>query len=101
MSWLLIAQKQKMQPTKSNGRSKNPLPRSCSKSRIGEQFDSIVTGASEKGTWVRLLNVPVEGKLVEGFEGLDVGERVRVQLIDTNVERGFIDFRKVGSSGHE
>jgi exoribonuclease-2 len=69
-------------------------------SRIGEQFDSIVTGASEKGTWVRLLNIPVEGKLVEGFEGLDVGERIRVQLIETNVEQGFIDFKKVSSSRH-
>lgn len=67
-------------------------------SRIGERFDSIVTGASEKGTWVRLLNIPVEGKLVDGFEGLDVGERVRVQLIDTNVERGYIDFKNVSSS---
>ena len=67
-------------------------------SRIGEQFDSIVTGASEKGTWVRLLNIPVEGKLVEGFEGLDVGERARVQLIETNVEQGFIDFKKVSSN---
>ncbi len=67
-------------------------------SRIGERFDSIVTGASEKGTWVRLLNIPVEGKLVDGLEGLDVGERVRVQLIDTNVERGYIDFKKVSSS---
>ena len=70
-------------------------------SRIGERFDSIVTGASEKGTWVRLLNIPVEGKLVDGFEGLDVGERVEVQLIDTNVELGYIDFKKVGSSSHE
>ena len=68
-------------------------------SRIGERFDSIVTGASEKGTWVRLLNIPVEGKLVEGFEGLDVGQQVRVQLIDTNVEQGYIDFKKVSSSG--
>ncbi len=67
-------------------------------SRIGEQFDSIVTGASEKGTWVRILSVPVEGKVVQGFEGMDVGERVRVQLIDTNVERGFIDFKKVSPS---
>ena len=67
-------------------------------SRIGEQFDSIVTGASQKGTWVRLLSVPVEGKVVQGSEGLDVGERVRVQLIGTNVERGFIDFKKVSSS---
>jgi len=68
--------------------------------RIGERFDAIVTGASDKGTWVRLLNIPVEGKLVEGFAGLDVGERVRVQLIDTNVERGYIDFKKVGTSRH-
>jgi VacB/RNase II family 3'-5' exoribonuclease len=67
-------------------------------SRIGERFDSIVTGASEKGTWVRLLSVPVEGKVVAGFEGLDVGERVTVQLIDTNVERGFIDFKKTNRS---
>jgi exoribonuclease-2 len=67
-------------------------------SRIGEQFDSIVTGASEKGTWVRLLNLPVEGKLVEGFNGIDVGDRMRVQLIDTNVERGYIDFKNVNAS---
>jgi exoribonuclease-2 len=68
-------------------------------SRIGEQFDSIVTGASEKGTWVRLLDIPVEGKLVQGFQGVDVGDRLRVQLIDTNVERGYIDFKNVSSSG--
>jgi VacB/RNase II family 3'-5' exoribonuclease len=66
-------------------------------SRIGEQFDAFVTGASEKGTWVRLLTVPVEGKLMQGFEGLDVGDQIRVQLISTNVERGFIDFKSVGS----
>jgi VacB/RNase II family 3'-5' exoribonuclease len=66
-------------------------------SRIGEQFDSIVTGASEKGTWVRLLSLPVEGKLVQGFDGIDVGDRIRVQLIDTNVELGYIDFKKVSS----
>jgi VacB/RNase II family 3'-5' exoribonuclease len=67
-------------------------------SRIGEQFDSFVTGASEKGTWVRLLTVPVEGKLVQGFEGLDVGDRVRVQLMSVDVQKGFIDFRKITSS---
>jgi VacB/RNase II family 3'-5' exoribonuclease len=66
-------------------------------SRIGEQFDSIVTGASEKGTWVRLLSVPVEGKLVRGYEGLDVGNRTRVQLISVDVQQGFIDFKNVGS----
>jgi exoribonuclease R len=69
-------------------------------SRIGEQFDAIVTGASSKGTWVRLLSVPVEGKLVQGFNGMDVGDRMRVQLIATNVERGYIDFKNVGPSRH-
>jgi len=69
-------------------------------SRIGEQFDAIVTGASEKGTWVRLLTVPVEGKVMQGFEGLDVGDRVRVQLMSIDVERGFIDFKTAGESRH-
>jgi VacB/RNase II family 3'-5' exoribonuclease len=69
-------------------------------SRIGEQFDSIVTGASEKGTWVRLLTVPVEGKLVHGFEGLDVGNRLRVQLVSVDILQGFIDFKRVGSTNH-
>ena len=64
-------------------------------SRIGEQFDAIVTGAGEKGTWVRLLTIPIEGRLDRGFEGLDVGHRVRVQLISVNVDRGFIDFMRV------
>ncbi len=67
-------------------------------SRIGEQFEAIVTGAAPKGTWVRLLTVPVEGKLVSGFMGLDVGHRLRVQLTSVDVQRGFIDFRKVDSS---
>jgi exoribonuclease-2 len=62
--------------------------------RIDEQFDAIVTGASGKGTWVRLLKVPVEGKLVQGFEGVDVGDQIRVQLIQVDVEKGFIDFRR-------
>ncbi len=69
-------------------------------SRINEPFDALVTGASEKGTWVRLLNVPIEGRVVSGFDGLDVGDRVRVQLISVDVERGFIDFRRLGPSGH-
>jgi exoribonuclease-2 len=66
-------------------------------SRVGEQFNSIVTGASEVGTWVRLLDMPIEGKLVEGFAGVDVGDQIRAQLGDTNVERGYIDFKNVGS----
>lgn len=63
--------------------------------RIGEQFEAIVTGASDKGTWVRLPHPPVEGKLVSGFEGLDVGRKLRVELIRTDVERGYIDFERV------
>ena len=69
-------------------------------SRIGEQFDAIVTGASDKGTWARLLIIPVEGKVVRGFEGMDVGERIHVQLVAVDIERGYIDFGNVGSSRH-
>jgi exoribonuclease-2 len=57
--------------------------------------DALIRGASEKGTWVRLFQPPVEGKLIRGFEGLDVGDRVRVELTGTDVERGFIDFARV------
>jgi exoribonuclease-2 len=67
-------------------------------SRIGEEFDSIVTGASEKGTWVRLLSLPVEGKLVYGFNGVDVGDRIHVRLASVDVQRGFIDFRRNDSN---
>jgi exoribonuclease-2 len=65
-------------------------------SRIGEQFDAMVTGASVKGTWVRLLHLPIEGRLASGFEGLDVGHQLRVQLVRTDVEHGYIDFKRVG-----
>ncbi|MGD0230934.1 MAG: RNB domain-containing ribonuclease [Syntrophorhabdales bacterium] len=64
--------------------------------RIGESFDAIVTGAAPKGTWARLLDPHVEGRLVHGFEGVDVGQTIRVQLIHTDVEQGFIDFKRVG-----
>ncbi|MEP6672874.1 MAG: RNB domain-containing ribonuclease [Chthoniobacter sp.] len=60
--------------------------------RITEHFDAIVTGASPKGTWVRIFQPPVEGKLERGFQGLDVGDHVHVKLVHTDVERGFIDF---------
>lgn len=62
--------------------------------RVGERFDAIVTGASSKGTWVRILRPPVEGKVVRGHKGLDVGDKVKVKLIGTNPERGFIDFAR-------
>lgn len=67
-------------------------------SRIGEQFDAIATGASAKGTWVRVFHPPVDGRLMDGFEGVDVGSRLRVQLIRADVEQGFIDFKRVGAS---
>jgi VacB/RNase II family 3'-5' exoribonuclease len=62
--------------------------------RVGDRFDAIVTGASSKGTWVRVSAPPVEGKLVRGDHALDVGDRVRVQLTGVNVDRGFIDFAR-------
>jgi VacB/RNase II family 3'-5' exoribonuclease len=62
--------------------------------RIGDQFDAICTGASDKGTWVRIFNPPVEGRLLSGFRSVDVGTRLKVQLIHTDVEKGFIDFKK-------
>ena len=67
-------------------------------SRIGERFDAIVTGASAKGTWVRIMQPAAEGKVVHGFEELHVGDRVRVELIHTDVEHGFVDFARVKPS---
>jgi exoribonuclease R len=61
-------------------------------SRIGERFEAVVTGASPKGTWVRIRRPTVEGKLMRGLAGLDVGDRVEVALVNTDVEEGFIDF---------
>src|SRR6185436_4899507 len=60
--------------------------------RIGERFPGLVTGASVKGTWVRIPAPPVEGRVVRGFRGLDVGDRVTVELLSVDVDRGFIDF---------
>jgi len=65
---------------------------------VGERFDGIVTGASPKGTWVRIDHPAAEGKVVRGYKGLDVGDRVAVELVDTDVERGFVDFARVERS---
>jgi exoribonuclease-2 len=64
--------------------------------QIGRAFDGIVTGSSPKGTWARIFDPPVEGRITRGSEGLDVGDRVRVKLIHTDPERGFIDFALAG-----
>ena len=61
---------------------------------VGERFDAFVTGASSKGTYVRISRPAAEGKLVRGFDGLDVGDRVRVELTHTDFEHGFVDFAR-------
>jgi len=62
---------------------------------LGEQFDAMVTGVNESGTWVRIAHPLAEGKLVQGVQGLDVGDTIRVQLTHADIERGFIDFVRV------
>jgi len=66
------------------------------KDRIGDTFDGIVTGAAEKGTYVRLIQPPAEGKIVQGERGLRVGQKVRVRLLKTDPYKAFIDFACVG-----
>lgn len=56
----------------------------------------IATGEAEKGAWVCLHYPPIEGRLTNGLEGIDVGHRVCVQLLNTVVERGYIDFGRIG-----
>ncbi|HEX7176699.1 MAG TPA: RNB domain-containing ribonuclease [Pyrinomonadaceae bacterium] len=63
--------------------------------RAGEVFEAVVTGAKPKGTFVKLAAPPAEGRVVRGERGLDVGDRVRVRLVSTDPERGFIDFARV------
>ena len=62
--------------------------------RLGEAFDGIVTGASVKGTWVRLLKFPAEGRVIRGAQGIDVGDGVQVRLVSVDVAKGFIDFER-------
>ena len=53
-----------------------------------------MTGVSAKGTWVRISHPIAEGRVVQGFEGLDVGDKPRVELVGVDAERGFIDFKR-------
>jgi exoribonuclease II len=63
--------------------------------RIGEEFDAIVTGVAAKGTFVRISSPLLEGRVVRGFEGLDVGDTVSVRLVAVDAEKSFIDFEHV------
>jgi exoribonuclease-2 len=63
--------------------------------RIGEMFEGIITGASAKGTFVRLLKFPAEGMVVRGAQGIDVGDKVKVKLCCVDVNKGFVDFERV------
>ncbi len=60
--------------------------------RVGQSFDAVVTGDTPKGVFVRVFNPPVEGRLMRGEQGLDVGDQLRVTLLATDPQRGFIDF---------
>lgn len=60
--------------------------------RVGDYFNGVVVGASDKGTWVRIDRPTIEGRIARGWSGLDVGDRVRVKLLSYDVEQGFIDF---------
>ena len=63
--------------------------------RVGETFDAIVTGVTNKGTFARLLRPPAEGRIMTGERGLDVGDRIKVKLVSTDPERGFVDFAAI------
>ncbi len=63
--------------------------------RVGEAFDGIVTGATRRGTFVRIFSPPVEGRVMRGERGLTVGSRVRVELIRTDFDRGYLDFSRI------
>ena len=63
--------------------------------KIGSEYDAIVTGVNSKGTFVRTIHPPAEGRVVQNEEGVDVGDRVRVRLVATEPTRGFIDFVRI------
>jgi VacB/RNase II family 3'-5' exoribonuclease len=63
--------------------------------RVGEHFNGVITGASPKGTYIRLLDFPAEGRLVHGAQGVDVGDKLSVRLASVDVDKGFIDLERV------
>jgi hypothetical protein len=87
----LAAERENFQRRSRQG-TEDRTPARVLSSRMRGRFDAIITGASPKGTWVRLFQPPVESGLDLGFQGLDVGDCVHVKLVHTEVEHGFIDF---------
>jgi exoribonuclease II len=63
--------------------------------KIGQQFSAMITGINEDGTWLRLKSIPVEGKLVQGYHGMDVGDHVNVRLVNVDIINGHIDFARL------
>ena len=63
--------------------------------QVGQSYSAVVTGVTPKGVFVRVLDPPVEGRLMHGEQGLDVGDRVQVKLLSTDPQRGFIDFGRI------
>ena len=62
---------------------------------VGEDFRAVITGSSDKGVYARVIDPPFEGRVVEGADGLDVGDVVRVKLLRTDPERAFIDLARI------
>jgi exoribonuclease II len=63
--------------------------------RVGQSFNAVVTGNTPKGVFVRVLNPPAEGMLMQGQQGVDVGDQLRVKLVSTDPRRGYIDFARI------
>jgi exoribonuclease-2 len=63
--------------------------------RVGEEFDALVTGRSDKGVWARIAHPPVEGRIVAGFDDLDVGDACVLRLVNADAVLGHIDFKRI------
>jgi VacB/RNase II family 3'-5' exoribonuclease len=66
------------------------------KDRIGETFDALVTGVTEHGIYARMISPPAEGRIMQGEQGLRVGQKITVRLLRTDPYNGFIDFACIG-----
>ena len=90
------ARRRRATPPRSSGRWRSPPQPCCCRPASASSSTPSSPARADKGTWVRITHPLAEGRLVEGFAGLDVGDTLRVRLIHTDVQRGFIDFARVG-----